>query len=155
MTGRGAVEAIYVRPAPGAAPRSPERVRAFAGRGLEDDRYWAGAGTFSRTPGAGRDLTLIEAEALEALEAEAGIRLEPADARRNVVTRGVGLNALVGKRFWIGPVECAGRRLCEPCDHLERLTAPGVLKGLVHRGGLRADVLAGGEIAVGDEIRPA
>ena len=85
-----------------------------------------------------------------------GGRLAPEEARRNIVTRGVDLNALVGKRFRVGEVECLGQRLCEPCAHLERLTAlagkPGSLRALIHKGGLRADVLSDGAIRVGDRI---
>jgi MOSC domain-containing protein YiiM len=125
--------------------------KALAGRGLEGDRYWRGAGTFSDPRGRGYDLTLVEAEALEEL-ATRGVELAPADARRNLVVRGVALDELIGKRFRVGEVECFGQRRCEPCAHLERLTSPGVLRGLVHRGGLRADVLSGGEIRVGDLV---
>ena len=91
------------------------------------------AGTFSGS-GRGYELTLIEAEALEALAAD-GVEISWEEARRNVVTRGIGLNALVGRRFRIGDVECVGRRLAEPCSHLQRLAPPGILAGLVHRGG--------------------
>ena len=125
-----------------------------AGRGLEGDRYFEGRGTFSNWHARGRDLTLIEAEALEGLDLASG-RLASAEARRNVVTRGIDLNALVGRRFFVGDVECRGQRLCEPCAHLERLTTPGTLRGLVHRGGLRADVLTDGVIRVGDRVAPA
>ena len=124
---------------------------AIAGRGLRGDRYERGAGTFSNPGGRGYDLTLVEAEALEELAA-GGVGLTPADARRNLVVRGVELDGLIGKRFRVGPVECFGQRRCEPCAHLERLTLPGVLRGLVHRGGLRADVLSGGEIRTGDRV---
>ena len=80
--------------------------------------------------------------------------LAPGEARRNVVTRGIDLNALVGRRFRVGDAECVGRRLCEPCAHLQRLTHPGILRDLVHRGGLRADILEGGAIRVGDTVVP-
>lgn len=134
------------------APMTPvEHATARAGHGLEGDRYFDGRGTFSNPHAVGLDLTLIEAEALDELVLPAG-RLAPAEARRNVVTRGIDLNALVGTRFYIGTVECIGRRLCEPCAHLQRLTQPGALRGLVHRGGLRADVLSDGIIRVGDPI---
>ena len=123
-----------------------EAVTALAGRGLEGDRYARGEGTFSPGGGSGRDLTLVAAEAL----ADAGV--EPLEARRNVVVRGVDVDALRGRRFRIGEVECIGRRRCEPCAHLQRLTRPGVLRALVHRGGLRADIVAGGELHVGDEV---
>jgi MOSC domain-containing protein YiiM len=149
----GHVEAIFLaQPTEGARVEVPAAT-AVAGRGLEGDSYFAGPGTRRPTgPGDGRDLTLIEAEALDGLAAEAGIELAPGEGRRNVLTRGVSLNHLVGRRFRVGGVECAGRRLCDPCSHLESLTRPGVLKGLVNRGGLRADILSGGTIAVGDEV---
>ena len=120
-------------------------VAAHAGRGLEGDRYHEGRGTFSKPYANGHELTLVEAEALEELG------FTPEDARRNVVTRGIDLNALVGRRFRVGEVECIGRRLCEPCAHLERLS-PGTLRPLVHRGGLRADLLGDGAIRVGDPV---
>jgi hypothetical protein len=150
----GVVEGLYVAPAAEARCEAVERAEAVAGRGLRGDRYFDGRGTFGAPGDLGHELTLIEAEALEALAAEHGIALDPADARRNVVTRGVDLNALAGRRFSIGDVEIAGRRWCEPCAVLQRLTAPGVLRGLVHRGGLRADIVRGGTIAPGDPIRP-
>ena len=119
---------------------------AVAGRGLEGDRYFDGRGTFSNEYARGHDLTLVEAEVLD----ELGFSAE--EARRNVVTRGIDLNALVGERFMIGQVECLGQRLCEPCAHLERLAEPGILRSLVHRGGLRADVVGDGTIRVGDPV---
>ncbi len=123
-----------------------DQALAVAGRGLEGDRYFDGRGTFSNEHARGHDLTLVEAEVLDELHVTAEA------ARRNVVTRGIDLNALVGKRFRIGAVECVGQRLCEPCAHLERLATPGILRSLVHRGGLRADVLGDGTIRVGDPV---
>jgi hypothetical protein len=149
----GSVEAIFVAAQAEAEPRPVEAVDAVAGRGLHGDRYFAGGGTFYEERKSGQDLTLIEGEAIEALESEKGIRLAPGESRRNVVTRGIGLNDLVGRRFAVGDVECVGRRLCDPCSHLEGITQPGVLKGLVNRGGLRADIMSGGRISVGDEVR--
>lgn len=125
--------------------------KALADRGLEGDRYARGAGTFSDPNGHGYDLTLVEAEALQELAA-GGVEITPAEARRNLVVRGIPLDGLIGKRFRVGEVECFGQRRCEPCAHLEKLTKPGVLRGLVHRGGLRADLLSSGEIRVGDHI---
>jgi MOSC domain-containing protein YiiM len=128
-----------------------------AGRGLEGDRYFDERGTFSNAHGRGYNLTLIEAEVLDALELPAG-RVTLEDARRNIVTRGIELNALVGEHFRVGDVECLAQRLCEPCAHLERLTAaagkPGTFRALIHKGGLRADVLSDGETRVGDQIAP-
>lgn len=143
----GSVVGLLVAPAAEAQLSRIEAATALAGSGLEGDRYAREAGTFSG-PGQGYELTLVESEALE----EAGLTWE--EARRNVVTRGIGLNALVGRRFRIGEVECAGRRLAEPCAHLERLARPGLLRPLVHRAGLRADILVGGTIRVGDEVVP-
>jgi MOSC domain-containing protein YiiM len=143
---RGTVEAIALAPAAEAPMVLVEQVAAHAGRGLEGDRYADGAGTFSNPHSNGHDLTLIEAEVVDELG------LAPGEARRNVVTRGIDLNALVGRRFRVGEAECVGRRLCEPCAHLQRLTHARILRDLVHRGGLRADILGGGAIRVGDPV---
>jgi MOSC domain-containing protein YiiM len=144
----GRVEAIYITPTHGEFPAPVERVSAHAGAGLEGNRYYWGA----RDAPAGRAVTIIAAEAVEAFEHETGTSLWPAETRRNVVTRGVDVNSLVGKRFRIGAVECEGVELCEPCAHLESMTRPGLIRGLVHRGGLNADILRDGEINVGDAI---
>jgi MOSC domain-containing protein YiiM len=149
---RGRVEGIYVGEDRGAELDPVNRVRAVPGQGLEGDRYFHGRGEFYALGKDGQDLTLIEAEAIEGLAVDTGIELAPAEARRNVVTRGISLNDLVGKRFSIGAVECLGRRLCEPCRYLERSTHPGVLAGLSNRGGLRADVVSGGWIEVGAPV---
>jgi MOSC domain-containing protein YiiM len=134
-----------------------ERALARAGRGLEGDRYFDERGTFSNAHGRGYDITLIEAEVLDTLDLPTG-HLTPEQARRNIVTRAIDLNTLVGEHFRVGDVECFAQRLCEPCAHLERLTAatgkPGTLRALIHKGGLRADVLSDGEIRVGDQIAP-
>ena len=84
---------------------------------------------------------------------EVGLTWE--DDRRNIVTRGIDLNALVGRRFTVGGIECIGRRLAEPCAHLERLSRPGILRPLVHRGGLRTDIVADGTVRVGDGVTPS
>jgi len=144
-SGVGSVAAILVAPAAEAELMDVGAVEALAGRGLVGDRYERGEGTFS-APGRGYQLTLVESEVLD------DTRLGWRDARRNIVTKGISLNALVGERFRVGPVECIGRRLAEPCAHLEKLARPGLLRPLVHRGGLRADILTGGTISVGDEI---
>jgi MOSC domain-containing protein YiiM len=144
MSGR--VEGIFITPDRGAMPEPVDSVRALAGRGLEGNRYF-----FDVAP-PGCAITLIAAEALEAMEREHGISLEARATRRNVVTRGLDVNDLVGKRFRVGDVECEGVELCEPCAHLESMTKPGIIKGLVHRGGLNADILNDGEINVGDAV---
>ena len=136
------VEAIHIGPSDALAP--VDFVRAVAGCGLEGDRHFRADG---QRPGGA--LTLIEAEALE----EVG--LAGAQSRRQIVVRGVRLNDLVGKRFTVGSVECLGVELCEPCLHLQKLTRPGIHDELAHRGGLNADILTNGTIAVGDEIKIA
>ena len=147
----GTVELIALASEAEGPMRSVSTAEAVEGRGLLGDRYERKAGTFSKPGGRGYDLTLVEAEALEELSAK-GVELAPAEARRNLVVRGIALDDLIGRRFRVGEVECLGQRRCEPCSHLERLTRPGVLRGLVHRGGLRADVLSDGEIRVGDRV---
>ena len=131
-----------------------EVARAVAGRGLEGDRYAARAGTFTprgdKRPGY--DLTLMAAEVLDELTA-AGVAVDFAATRRNVLTRGIDVNTLVGRRFRVGDVLCEGLRLCEPCVHLDRLSGPGLLRPLIHRGGLRADVLTDGAIRLGAPIQ--
>jgi MOSC domain-containing protein YiiM len=147
----GTVVAIHIAPKAEELPHAVERVRALPGRGLDGDRYATGIGTFSNHKGQ-RDVSLIESEAIEAFERESGTSLSAAESRRNVVTRGVRLNDLVGKEFQVGKVRMRGLRLCEPCTHLVRLTHPATLRGLVHRGGLYAAILNEGEVAVGDSI---
>lgn len=148
----GTVEHIHIAAKPGAPAYEIQSVRAVAGGGLDGDRN-------SRREGEKRDaescdLTLIEAEAIEAAAREHDIHLVPGESRRNVTTRGIRLNDLVGKEFRIGEVRARGVELCEPCSHLVKVTGKQLIKALVHRGGLRADVLTTGKIAVGDAIEP-
>jgi MOSC domain-containing protein YiiM len=143
----GRVEGIYLAAEHGELPEPVESVQAFAGRGLEGNRYF-----FDGNAPAGCALTLIAAEAVEAMDQEHGISIEPRESRRNVVTRGIDVNELVGKRFRVGDVECQGIELCEPCTTLQAMTKPGIIKGLAHRGGLNADILSDGAINVGDAV---
>jgi MOSC domain-containing protein YiiM len=149
---QGRLEAIYI----GARKREDlqrvEQVRAVAGSGLAGDRYGCQEGTFSKPGSPDREITLIEIEAIEALARECELVVEPGQARRNLVTRGVPLNHLVQKEFSVGDVVLFGIRLCEPCDHLESLTVKGIKAGLCHRGGLRAQIIRGGVIYAGDVI---
>ena len=144
--GVGVVEALVVAPAAEAPVVLVDEAVAIAGRGLEGDRYAAGAGTFA-SGRAGSALTLVDAAVLDTLGRDV-------DHRRNVVVRGTDLNALVGREFMLGEARCRGRRLCEPCAHLDRLNGGGVLRPLVHRGGLRADVVSDGTVRVGDRLAP-
>ena len=146
------VERILLRPEEAGPSHEVPTVLAVPGLGLQGDRYFNGEGTFFEEGKEGQALTLIEAEALEGLLDDTGIALSAEASGRNVVTRGIGLNDLVGRRFRLGGVECEGNRLCDPCATLARRTEPGVLRGLAGRGGLRADILSGGELAVGAEI---
>jgi MOSC domain-containing protein YiiM len=145
--GAGTVEALAVAVSAGEPARLLQEVKALAGRGLEGDRHVTGKGTFPSGP-PGSALTLIEAEVCESFDPP----LEPSDHRRNVVTRGIDLNALVGHEFAIGEVDCRGMRLCEPCTVVQRYAGRPVLRALVHRGGLRADILDDGTIRVGDPV---
>lgn len=152
MNEPGTVEAIHIAPDGGANTEPVESVEAVAGRGLRGDRYFEESGTFSDGDSDGRALTLIEAEAIEAIERESDIDLDFADHRRNVTTRNVALNHLVGERFRVGEVVCEGVMLCEPCSYLQSLTEEGVVEALLHRGGLRANIVEDGTIEVGDAI---
>jgi MOSC domain-containing protein YiiM len=151
---RGTVAFIHISPERGAAIRPLEAVRAVPGRGLEGDRYFGANGPAAPGTTSDREVTLIETEALEALARDYGVEMEPGETRRNVATRGVALNHLVGRRFRAGAATLEGIRLCEPCGYMERLSGKPVRPGLVHRGGLRARIVAGGVIRVGDAIEP-
>jgi len=135
--------------------RSVNEARAVPGKGLEGDRYFSRTGTFSRDQNPSNELTLIESEAMEALKRDYDIDLQAEDSRRNIATHGVPLNHLVGSEFQVGEVTLRGIRLCEPCSHLEQLSRKGVMRGLIHRGGLRAEILTEGTIRVGDPIDAA
>lgn len=152
---QGSVVSIHIATEAAGPMVTVAEARATPGKGLEGDRYFKAAGTYSDRPGPGRQVTLIEVEAMEALARDAGIQLAPSETRRNIATRGVPLNHLVGQEFRVGEVLVRGIRLCEPCRHLEGLVQKSVLAPLVHRGGLRVDILSGGVIRVGDVIRPA
>jgi MOSC domain-containing protein YiiM len=151
MDQQARVEGIFIAPEAFAPMTALETARAVAGRGLEGDRYFLGTGFYSDGQD-GRQITLIEAEALEALPGSVGVELSQIECRRNVVTRGVRLNELVGRRFRVGGIELEGIRLCPPCNHLEELTRPGPLRGLARSGGLRAHILNDGELRIGDRI---
>ena len=151
----GRVEAIHIASAEGEPVRAIAEVHAVPGRGLEGDRYFELLGTFSRKHTPGREVTLIEVEAIAALASENDIELEPGATRRNITTRGVPLNHLVGREFRVGDALLRGVKLCEPCSLLESRTRPGVRKALAHRGGLNAAVVRAGVIRTGDPICPS
>jgi MOSC domain-containing protein YiiM len=144
----GAVESIHLAPAAGEPAQAVDSARAIPGQGLEGDRHVVGTGTFpSGLPGSA--LTLIEAEVCESFTPA----LNADEHRRNVVTRGIELNDLVGHEFTVGEVRCRGMRLCEPCTVVDGYSGRSILRPLVHRGGLRADILDDGTIRIGDSVK--
>jgi len=147
------VDAIHLADTARGPVHPVPQATAIPGRGLLGDRYECGAGTFSDWP-KDHELTLVEAEVIEDLARTHGVHFAPGEHRRNVTTRNLRLNGLVGRRFRLGPdVECEGTRLCEPCDHLEAVTArPNLCRIMAGRGGLRARIVSGGTVRVGDEI---
>jgi MOSC domain-containing protein YiiM len=151
----GHVAGIFIAPERAMPMTSVDEVEAVPGRGLQGDRYFERTGTYSQKPGTGREVTLIESEAMEAAARDDGVDLAPGDPRRNLVTVGVALNHLVGREFFVGGVRLRGMRLCEPCAHLARLVRRPVVKPFLHRGGLRTEIVQGGTIRVGDAVRPA
>jgi MOSC domain-containing protein YiiM len=148
---KGTVHSIHIAPDAKAPMETVERILAIPGAGLEGDRYALKQGSFYK-PLPDYELTLIESEAIEAMKRDYKIDIAAGNARRNIVTSDVPLNHLVGRDFRIGEVRIHGIRLCEPCSHLEGLTGKPVIKGLLHRGGLRAQILTQGVIRVGDKI---
>lgn len=147
-------EVVSIQIAPNATDmlKKIEQVRAVEGKGLEGDRYYNRTGTYSDKHDESREATFIESEALEALASDYLVELNSAESRRNISTRGVALNHLVGKQFKVGEATFRGIRLCEPCTHLEEVSGKQVRKGLIHRGGLRAQIVKSGLIQVGDNI---
>jgi MOSC domain-containing protein YiiM len=152
----GSVVGIFVAPAAGAPMETRAEVEAIAGTGLVGDRYANAVGTYSghRISDDLRAVTFIEREAVAAVHSETGLVLEEAETRRNLVTVGVPLNHLVNQEFQVGPVRLRGVNLSEPCAYLEGVVREGLRPALIHRGGLRAEVLEGGPIRLGDLVRP-
>lgn len=148
----GTIVSIQIADNAGDALRNVEQVNVVAGMGLEGDRYYARTGTYSKKHDESREATFIEAEALEALARDYHLELTGADSRRNFTTRGVALNHLVGREFRVGEVVFRGIRLCEPCTHLEEITGKPARPGLIHRGGLRAQIIKSGRVCAGDEV---
>ena len=140
----GHMEVVEINIGPSEALAPVNSVAALAGKGLKGDRQF-----FEEGAAPGEALTLVEAEVLE------DVGLTGVQSRRQVVVRGVRLNDLIGKRFRVGDVECLGVEICEPCLHLQSLTRPGLIKDMIHRGGLNADILTDGQISVGDVVSVA
>jgi MOSC domain-containing protein YiiM len=148
----GTVLSIQIAPNGTDSLRNLEQINAIEGMGLEGDRYYNRTGTYSNKHDESREATFIESEALEALVKDYNVELKGTESRRNISTRGVALNHLVGKEFKVGEAVFRGIRLCEPCTHLEEVSGKPARKGLIHRGGLRAQIIKSGMIQVGDEI---
>ena len=153
MTG-GVLTEIWLTGTTAAPMRRLPAGLLVAGAGLDGDRYARGGGTWARYPDLEKQLTLIDSDDVAAVAAEAGVDLAPGDTRRNLVTVGVDLPALVGRWFAVGDALLFGMKRCPPCTHLERLTGARLVKAMVHRGGINAAVFAGGEIAEGAVVRP-
>ena len=151
----GRLEGIYLAEHKRAVLQRVEEIVALAGQGIRGDRYCRQQGTFSKPGSPDREVTLIETETLEALPAEGPIKISASESRRNIATAGVPLNHLVGREFWVGDVRMRGTRLCEPCRYLDGLTQAGVMATLIHRAGLRAQILNDGVIRPGDTVKPA
>ncbi len=147
----GTVETIVITESEGAPCFEVTEVNAHADRGLEGDRYFTGTGKFKK-PEPKRQATFIEMEAIEAVARDYGIALDPTEPRRNIVTRGVALNHLVGKTFRVGDATFKGIKLCEPCDYMQKLVGKPLREPLKHRGGLRAEIVSSGTVRVGDAV---
>lgn len=151
----GTVVQIYTAPAAGAPVVRVAQAEAVAGRGIAGDRYAAGVGSFSRWPGRGRAVTLIDADALAEAERAFGVRVSDGEHRRNVVVAGVDVRSLLGGEFQIGGAVFRGARVCAPCKYLSRVTGQArAFDALVGRGGIRAEVVEGGAFAEGDALVP-
>lgn len=146
----GKIVRIFTAPRASAPMVEVAEVNAMLGKGLEGDRYFDAEGTFSKKESPGRHVTFIESEALDALARDYQIELDASETRRNILTRGVALNHLVGREFVVGSTRLRGIKLCEPCSHLEKMTGKPVKAGLAHRGGLNAEVIRSGSMRVGD-----
>jgi MOSC domain-containing protein YiiM len=150
----GVLTEIWMTSEAAAPMRRVPSARLLAGRGLEGDRYALGGGTWAQYPDLEKQLTLIDAADVAAVAAEVGVPLTPGDTRRNLVTAGVDLPALVGRWFAVGDALLFGVKRCPPCTHLERLTGARLIKAMVHRGGINAAVFAGAPVAEGALVRP-
>ncbi|HUS56263.1 MAG TPA: MOSC domain-containing protein [Thermohalobaculum sp.] len=155
MTWTGRLDHIHITAAARGAMRPLDEALLVAGKGIEGDRYTLGTGTYSIKPEPGRQVTLIEAEALEALARDEGIMLAPHEHRRNLTVSGVPLNHLVGRQFRVGEVLLEGARLNVPCKYLELVTGKTVYAPLLNRSGLNCIIVEGGTIRPGDALIPA
>ena len=156
MIGSGCVVALFIVDRRSAPMKQVEQLNALAGRGIEGDRYFLGTGTYSKKPELGRQVTLIKSEVLESLRDEFDITVKPEESRRNVLTRGVEINELIGAEFFLGSVRLRAHRITQPCLYLEKLLdQPGLYKRLWDNGGISCEILSDGIIKSGDIITTA
>lgn len=150
---KGIVSSIEIAAEEGGALVSLDSVKAVAGQGLEGDRnFFDASSNPAEEHNPDKEITLIEMECIEEFNRNYQMEYTSADIRRNIATRGIRLNDLNGREFRIGEVRLKGHRLCEPCNYLAGRTTPKILEGLAHKAGLRAEILEGGIIRVGDTI---
>jgi MOSC domain-containing protein YiiM len=150
---QGAVESLFITTAMSEPMIAKDVVQAIAGQGLEGDRYLLATGTYSKKPSPDRQITLVEAEILDWLREDHGHTVRPEECRRNIVTRGITLNPLVGRTIAIGQTRLYVHRLCQPCRYIEKLLdQPGLYETWWDKGGIRCEILTGGEIRLGDTV---
>jgi len=147
----GTVEHIHIARLRSGPVEAVPSIDLVKGAGILGDRNEIKPGEWDASH-IGEELTLVESESLERLGREHGIHLQPGDTRRNLTTRGISLNGLLGRRFRVGEVVAEGVELCEPCTHLQSMLGKPIIRPLVHRAGLRALLVNSGSISVGDEI---
>ncbi len=154
--GTGCVVALFIVDRRSAPMKQVQQLNALAGRGIEGDRYFMGTGTYSKKPEPGRQVTLIKSEVLELLKDKFEITVKPEESRRNVLTRGIEINHLIGTEFFVGPVRLRAHRITQPCVYLEKLLdQPGLYKELWDNGGISCEILSDGIIKEGDIITTA
>jgi len=152
---RGELLSIHIAEQASVEMQSLAEAELVAGVGIPGDRYATGKGTYSFKPHADRQVTLIEMETIEGIRRDHGLALEPHETRRNLTTRGVPLNHLVGREFSVGQVVLFGGRLNVPCKYLDELLDRPLFNPLLNRSGLNCRIIKGGVIRPGDAIMPA
>ena len=148
----GTVEYIHIASEASKPMTALSEAEIVEGKGIEGDRYANKIGYYSDHPEPGRHVTLIEIEVLDDIAQQLGVPFAPHESRRNITTRGIELNPLVGKKIQIGNVVLDVIRFCDPCAYLQAMLGKQVLQPLVDRAGLRCDIITGGQIRVGDQI---
>ena len=156
MVATGSVVALFTVDRREAPMKQSEQINAIAGKGIEGDRYLLETGTYSKKPEPGRQVTLIQSEVLDSLKTKFDITVKPEESRRNVLTKGIEINDLIGTEFFVGPVRLKAHRLTRPCLYLENLLSqPGLYNELWENGGISCEILSGGVIKEGDVITAA